>query len=116
LKVKDRMPPTLMSDESHIRVLTLNCWYLSSQRRTEQLLNVHKFLRGLKYIAKNLTERIESIAQQLANSDHDIITLQEIWVFSHYEHVRQSVSKRLPYSKFFYRYVFFDSQNVQRSK
>lgn len=66
----------------------------------------YDFLRGLKYIAKNLTDRIESIAQQLANSDHDIITLQEIWVFAHYEHVRQSVSKCLPYSKFFYRYVF----------
>ena len=52
-----------------------------------------------------MTERIESIAQQLANSDHDIIALQEIWVFAHYEHVRRSVSKRLPYSKFFYRHV-----------
>ena len=70
------------------------------------------FLRGLKYVAKNLTERIESITQQLANSDHDIIALQEIWVFAHYEHVRRSVSKRLPYSKFFYRYVFLISRST----
>ena len=70
----------------------------------------YHFLRGLKYIAKNLTERIESITQKLANSDYDIIALQEIWVFTHYEHVRQSIFKRLPYSKFFYRFVFLISK------
>ncbi|KAJ6621130.1 inositol phosphophingolipids phospholipase C [Mycena sp. CBHHK59/15] len=42
------------------------------------------------------------IANELAKFDHDIIALQEIWVFSDYEHIRDSVLKRLPYSKFFY--------------
>ena len=59
--------------------------------------------RGLKYVAKNRRERITAIANELAKFDHDIIALQEIWVFADYEHVRDSVLKRLPYSKFFYR-------------
>ncbi|KAJ7246259.1 inositol phosphophingolipids phospholipase C [Mycena haematopus] len=69
--------------ETALHVLTLNCW-------------------GLKYIAKNRTERVHAIAQELAKLDHDIVALQEIWVFADYEHVRDSVIKRLPYSKFFY--------------
>ncbi|EDR15838.1 inositol phosphophingolipids phospholipase C [Laccaria bicolor S238N-H82] len=69
--------------ESEIRLLSLNCW-------------------GLKYVAKNRTERIQAIARFLADSDHDIVALQEIWVFADYEHVLESVSKRLPHSKFFY--------------
>ncbi|KAF9055920.1 inositol phosphophingolipids phospholipase C [Panaeolus papilionaceus] len=72
-----------MSNPSRIRVLSLNCW-------------------GLKYVAKVLEQRIEAIAQELSNSDYDIIALQEIWVFAHYERVQSLVSKRLPYSKFFY--------------
>ncbi|KAJ7446391.1 inositol phosphophingolipids phospholipase C [Mycena galericulata] len=72
-----------MADEQQVRVLSLNCW-------------------GLKYVAKNRRERINGIANELAKFDHDIIALQEIWVFADYEHVRDSVLKRLPYSKFFY--------------
>ncbi|KAH9486305.1 Inositol phosphosphingolipids phospholipase C [Psilocybe cubensis] len=72
-----------MPDESRIRVLTLNCW-------------------GLKYVAKNLEERIETIAHELAHSDYDIIALQEIWVFAHYERVQKRIAARLPHSKFFY--------------
>lgn len=63
--------------------------------------------RGLKYVAKNRTERIQAIARFLADSDHDIVALQEIWVFADYEHVLESVSKRLPNSKFFYRFDMF---------
>ncbi|KAF8971679.1 inositol phosphophingolipids phospholipase C [Flammula alnicola] len=72
-----------MSDESRIRVLSLNCW-------------------GLKYVSKSLNERIEAIANELGNSSYDIIALQEIWVFAHYERVQQRVAARLPHSKFFY--------------
>ncbi|EJD03828.1 DNase I-like protein [Fomitiporia mediterranea MF3/22] len=68
---------------SSIRVLTFNCW-------------------GLKYVAKKRVERIRAIASALAQSDHDIIALQELWVYSDFEHVRASVEKRLPYAKFFY--------------
>lgn len=59
--------------------------------------------RGLKYVAKHRKQRIAAIASVLASSDYDIIALQELWVFADYEHVRDSVVSRLPYSKFFYR-------------
>jgi len=61
------------------------------------------YSRGLKFVAKNLDERIEAIANYLANATHDIIGLQEIWVFAHFERIQQRVSNRLPHSKFFYR-------------
>ncbi|KAJ7070774.1 inositol phosphophingolipids phospholipase C [Mycena amicta] len=66
-----------------LRVLSLNCW-------------------GLKYVAKNRTDRVKAIANELTRLDHDIVALQEIWVFADYQHVRESLLKRLPYSKFFY--------------
>ena len=62
--------------------------------------------RGLKFVAKNRNERVAAIASELAKSDYDIITLQELWVYADYEHVRQSVSSRLPHAKFFYRSLF----------
>ncbi|KAF5312442.1 hypothetical protein D9619_002631 [Psilocybe cf. subviscida] len=73
----------MLSDDNKIRVLSLNCW-------------------GLKYVSKNLDERIEAIAHQLSTATYDIIALQELWVFAHYERVRNRVSKNLPHSKFFY--------------
>ncbi|KAI0828959.1 DNase I-like protein [Trametes gibbosa] len=69
--------------ETRLRLLTLNCW-------------------GLKFVSKHRKERVTAIANALAASDHDIITLQELWVFADYEYVRDAVGKRLPYSKFFY--------------
>lgn len=63
-------------------------------------------LRGLKYVSKNRRERVEAITRVLADSDYDIIALQELWVFADYEHVREALSKRLPYSKFFYRCAY----------
>ncbi|KAI0361030.1 DNase I-like protein [Trametes cingulata] len=74
-----------MSD-TRLRLLTLNCW-------------------GLKYVSKHRKERVAAIADALAASDHDVITLQELWVFSDFEYVRAAVSKRLPYAKFFYRNI-----------
>ncbi|KAH9897860.1 Endonuclease/exonuclease/phosphatase [Cubamyces lactineus] len=71
-----------MSD-TRLRLLTLNCW-------------------GLKYVSKHRKERVAAIADVLAASDYDIITLQELWVFADFEYVRAAVSKRLPYAKFFY--------------
>ncbi|KAF6766740.1 inositol phosphorylsphingolipid-phospholipase C, partial [Ephemerocybe angulata] len=71
-----------MSD-THIRVLSLNCW-------------------GLKFVAKNRDERIEAIAHELSQGDHDIIALQEIWVYADYQKVQERVAKKLPNSKFFY--------------
>ncbi|KAF8899100.1 Endonuclease/exonuclease/phosphatase [Infundibulicybe gibba] len=69
--------------EHQIRILTFNCW-------------------GLKFVSKFRRERIEALAQELIKSPHDIIALQEIWVLADFEHVRDTIAKRLPYSKFFY--------------
>lgn len=66
-----------------IRVLTLNCW-------------------GLKYVSKQRETRLQAIAAELGRRTYDLIALQEIWVFADYERVRDSVSERLPFSKYFY--------------
>ncbi|KAJ2932822.1 hypothetical protein H1R20_g4272, partial [Candolleomyces eurysporus] len=71
-----------MSD-TQLRVLSLNCW-------------------GLKFVSKNREERIEAIAHELSQGDHDIIALQEIWVYADYQKVQERLAKRLPNSKFFY--------------
>ncbi|KAK7695322.1 hypothetical protein QCA50_002513 [Cerrena zonata] len=59
-------------------------------------------MKGLKYVSKYRNERVDAIARFLSQTDYDIIALQELWVFSDYEHVRSAVSKNLPYAKFFY--------------
>ncbi|RPD65118.1 DNase I-like protein [Lentinus tigrinus ALCF2SS1-6] len=69
--------------DTRLRLLTFNCW-------------------GLKYVSKFRTERVRAIANVLASSDYDIITLQELWVYADFEYVRAVVSKKLPYAKFFY--------------
>ena len=56
-------------------------------------------------MSKYRTERVTAIADALAASDYDVITLQELWVFADFEFVRAAVSKKLQYSKFFYRSV-----------
>ncbi|EGN93063.1 hypothetical protein SERLA73DRAFT_190227 [Serpula lacrymans var. lacrymans S7.3] len=71
-----------MSD-TEIKVASLNCW-------------------GLKYVSKDRHERIAAIASVLAKSDYNVVALQEIWVEADYEHVRQSVSSRLPHAKLFH--------------
>ncbi|TRM66134.1 Endonuclease/exonuclease/phosphatase [Schizophyllum amplum] len=71
-----------MSDRQ-LRIFSLNCW-------------------GLKFIAKDRDERIRAIAAALAASQHDVICLQEIWVFADFERVRDAAAGRLPHSKFFY--------------
>ncbi|KAJ3488181.1 hypothetical protein NLI96_g3026 [Meripilus lineatus] len=77
------MSPSSHSPHSRLRILTLNCW-------------------GLKYVSKYRTERVAAIADFIAGSEYDLVTLQELWVFSDYEHVRSVVAKQLPHSKFFY--------------
>ncbi|KAG6830901.1 hypothetical protein H0H92_014052 [Tricholoma furcatifolium] len=72
-----------MATETQIRVLSLNCW-------------------GLKYVAKNRKERIDAIANQLSQSNYDVIALQELWVYADYEKVQERLSSILPHSKFFY--------------
>ncbi|KAJ3557245.1 hypothetical protein NM688_g1576 [Phlebia brevispora] len=58
---------------------------------------------GLKYVSKHRRKRILAIASLLAGSDYDVGALQELWVFADYEHVRDTLSRKVPHSKFFYR-------------
>ncbi|KAJ3750843.1 inositol phosphophingolipids phospholipase C [Lentinula detonsa] len=72
-----------MSDQE-LTILTLNCW-------------------GLKFVSKNRRERVVAIADELSHTEeYDIVTLQELWVYTDFEYVRESVAKYLPYAKFFY--------------
>ena len=54
-------------------------------------------------MSKSRQERVIAIAQFLAESDYDVVALQELWVFADYQHVRRTLEKKLPHSKFFYR-------------
>lgn len=53
-------------------------------------------------MARDRQERILAIADYLAASHYDIVGLQELWVYSDYQIIRNKVSKILPYSKYFY--------------
>ncbi|EKM84045.1 hypothetical protein AGABI1DRAFT_104039 [Agaricus bisporus var. burnettii JB137-S8] len=66
-----------------LRLLTLNCW-------------------GLKYVAKKRNQRLGAIIDYLVRSSHDIIALQEVWVYADYNKVRVALQHRLPHAKFFY--------------
>lgn len=61
--------------------------------------------RGLAFISKDRPARISAIADHLSTTDHDIVCLQEIWIYKDYEHVRDVVSQNLPYSRFFHTSV-----------
>lgn len=50
---------------------------------------------------------MRAISARLAQSDYDIIGLQELWVSSvDYEAFKKALASRFPYSKFFYGSVF----------
>lgn len=67
---------------TELSVFTLNCW-------------------GMKFISKHRRERIEAIGKYLARGDHDIVLLQEVWVDSDYETIRQAVETTLPSAHYF---------------
>ncbi|KZV76375.1 inositol phosphophingolipids phospholipase C [Peniophora sp. CONT] len=69
--------------EKELRIFTLNCW-------------------GLKFVAKDRTERVRAIADYLASTRYDVVCLQELWVYKDFELVRSAVSGHLRFSKFFY--------------
>ncbi|CCG83414.1 Putative neutral sphingomyelinase [Taphrina deformans PYCC 5710] len=68
---------------AQLEVITLNCW-------------------GLKYISKLTTERIQHIAEELAHSQCDVVCLQEIWQWEHWEHIRNRLEDRLPHAKYYW--------------
>ncbi|KAK9325342.1 Endonuclease/exonuclease/phosphatase [Lipomyces orientalis] len=85
------------SDGLEFRMLTLNCW-------------------GLKYVSKVRQPRMRFIANELSVSDADIVALQECWVASDYEYLRQQTHKRYPYAKYFYSGILAGSGLVILSR
>ncbi|KAJ3531482.1 hypothetical protein NM688_g7568 [Phlebia brevispora] len=58
-----------------------------------------------KAVQKKETKRTAKKAAVLlavADSDYDVVALQELWVFEDYEHVRATLARKLPQPKFFY--------------
>ncbi|KAI8879765.1 DNase I-like protein [Backusella circina FSU 941] len=66
-----------------LAVFSFNCW-------------------GLQFVAKHRRFRIEEIAKFISTQDYDIITLQEVWVWSDFEYIKEAVQHKLPYFKYFY--------------
>ncbi|KAF8665421.1 hypothetical protein AX16_000440 [Volvariella volvacea WC 439] len=81
LQLDSRSSPDM--PDTQLRILTLNCW-------------------GLKFISKYRQERYNGITEEILKGNYDIVTLQEIWVFSEYQQVRTKLASRLPHAKFFY--------------
>ncbi|EGW34089.1 uncharacterized protein SPAPADRAFT_59511 [Spathaspora passalidarum NRRL Y-27907] len=70
-----------------VKLLTFNTW-------------------GLKYISRHRTERMQAIANKLANptspdDDYDIVALQEIWCEDDWECIQQACKDRYPYRRAF---------------
>ncbi|KAG5519553.1 hypothetical protein PMAC_001708 [Pneumocystis sp. 'macacae'] len=70
-----------------IKVLSLNCW-------------------GLKYISNYRKERLNFISERIASEDYHIVGLQEVWVYSDYENLRNKTKHKLPYGKFYFSGIF----------
>ncbi|GJQ65296.1 hypothetical protein Trydic_g7416 [Trypoxylus dichotomus] len=66
-----------------LKVLTLNCW-------------------GLPVVAKNRKQRIEAIAETIADSHYDVVCLQEVWLDKDFTFIKEKVKSSLPFSHYFY--------------
>ncbi|XP_057313047.1 putative neutral sphingomyelinase isoform X2 [Hydractinia symbiolongicarpus] len=66
-----------------LKVLTLNTW-------------------GLLYISKNIEERMNALANKLAEGNYDIVALQEVFSIRIYERICEQVKDALPYSHYFH--------------
>ncbi|KAI7855527.1 Endonuclease/exonuclease/phosphatase [Circinella umbellata] len=68
---------------NELSVLTLNCW-------------------GLNFVSKKRRFRLKAIADAISHADHDIVTLQEIWMWEDFDYLKQQTQFTLPYAKCFY--------------
>jgi len=71
-----------MSENVDIKVFTLNCW-------------------GIWGVSTHRVARMRAIAQHLADSDYDLVLLQEVWVPSDFEHICKVAKDALPFTHFF---------------
>ena len=46
---------------------------------------------------------MEAIADNLAQSDYEIVCLQEVWVYNNFEGIKNKTKKRFPYARFYFR-------------
>ncbi|KAI8061428.1 Endonuclease/exonuclease/phosphatase [Gongronella butleri] len=72
-----------MADADTLRVLTLNCW-------------------GLLVVSKKRRSRLEAIAHALVQCEYDLVTLQEVWVQSDFDFIKQRAAQVFPHIKYFY--------------
>ncbi|KAI8092679.1 Endonuclease/exonuclease/phosphatase [Halteromyces radiatus] len=70
-------------EANKLSVLSLNCW-------------------GLYLVSRKRKFRLEAIAEAIRQLSCDIVTLQEIWVYQDFNHLKNHVSTELPYAKYFY--------------
>lgn len=56
---------------------------------------------GLKYVSKNRKERLRAIAHRLAQSDYDIVALQEVWVEEDWEYINEKCKAIYPFRRQF---------------
>ena len=97
----DELAHSIDMEQTKLRVLTLNVW-------------------GLKFISPDRPARIQGIIDHIrqpidvdvdlgidrkSSIAYDVVCLQELWIYSDYERVRDGLEEVLPESKFFRRYV-----------
>ncbi|BFZ24957.1 hypothetical protein BsWGS_27995 [Bradybaena similaris] len=68
-----------------LKILTLNCWALP-----------------FPVPCKNRRERINAICDYLQNESFDIVVLEEIWVKSDFQKLRDKLQHKFPFSHYFY--------------
>ena len=69
-------------DSVTIKVVTLNCW-------------------GLYGVSKFRRERMEAIGTYLAESEFDLVLLQELWCMEDFQTIQRLTIQALPYSHYF---------------
>jgi len=97
----DDLAHSIDMEETKLRVLTLNVWGLKfiSPDRPARIQGIIDHIRQPIDVDADLgIDRKSSIA-------YDVVCLQELWIYSDYERVRDGLEEVLPESKFFRRYV-----------
>ncbi|SGZ53444.1 CIC11C00000005009 [Sungouiella intermedia] len=69
-------------EKKPLKLLTFNTW-------------------GLKYVSKHRKERLNAIAHQLAQSDYDVVALQEVWVQEDWDYIESRCKHIFPYRRQF---------------
>lgn len=58
--------------------------------------------RGIPYISKDRETRVKAIGEVLATGDYDLVSLQEVWSETDYQHLKGRLTNVLPYAHYFY--------------